>query len=139
MSIALAPSPPQAAPLSRAERLHALLNRFAVEGRAQAALIADDQGFLVAASDALDGPEGEAWAAAAVHATGAAATVQRMTGYRVSPDAAIKIAPGRHLYASILPTASQRVPLTVAVLADDAPDRSTLRRLAEAVSETLGE
>jgi len=61
MSIALAPAlSPSATPNpSRAERLHDLLNRFAVEARAEGTLLGDAQGFLVAGSDRFDGAEGE--------------------------------------------------------------------------------
>lgn len=140
MSIALArrPSSHEAPLLSRAERLHALLSRFAVKVGVEAALIGDDQGFLVAGSGVFDGPEGDAWAAAALHALGAAARVQRLTGYRVSPEADVKVSGTRRLYASILPGGSPHTQLTIGVLGAVAPTRGAVQTLGVAVREVLG-
>ncbi len=139
MSIALAPAlSPSATPNpSRAERLHDLLNRFAVEARAEGTLLGDAQGFLVAGSDRFDGAEGEAWAAATVEALTTAAAVQRITGYRVSPEASVKLGADQRLFATFLPRRGADEGLTVGVLGTHAPDRKALKALAEAVREVL--
>ena len=140
MSIALAP-PVALTPsksLSRSERLRQALNAFTVASACEAALIADDQGFLVAASDRLDGAQGEAWAAACVRALSAAADVQRMTGYRVHPEAAITVAAGQRLFVSVVLGAGSDLPLTLGVLGSRPADRAALKALSFVVHDTLG-